>query len=268
MIKNLLTFLLFGSLSLSAQTPLTTAVDFTATDVDGNQFKLFDKLDEGKFVLLDFMFTNCGPCQATGPRLHQAFMNYGANSPSAQVYFVTINRDDNNAVLKNWEITHMSPNGPYPRGISGTQGSATAGPQTFSSVYGITAYPTMILIAPNKQIVEQDIWPISSANDFTPYFQSHGINPSPVSIESNILDENALQLFPNPSQNVVNIAIQNQTIKQINVFDLLGKQVFRSNFEGSANQTTIDVSELSNGIYITEVITTSNQKVLKKLIKK
>jgi len=34
MVKNLLLFLFLGSLSLQAQTPLTTAIDFTALDVD------------------------------------------------------------------------------------------------------------------------------------------------------------------------------------------------------------------------------------------
>ena len=268
MVKNLLLFLFLGSLSLQAQTPLTTAIDFTALDVDGNEFNLFNKLNEGKYVLVDFFFTACGPCQATAPKIHQAFMTYGANSASAQVYFVTINRDDNNTVLKNWETTYMSATGPYPRGISGTQGSSTGGPQNFSSVYGIAAYPTMILIAPNKQIVEQDMWPINTANDFNPYFLSHGINPGSVSIETNTLEENTLQIFPNPSQNIVNIALKNQSIKQITLFNLLGNQVYRSNFEGVANQTDIDVAQLSNGIYIVEVLTSNNQKVLKKLVKK
>ena len=158
--KIILCLLTFCSIAINAQTTLTTAVDFTAKDIEGNTFNLFSKLGEGKYVLIDFFFTNCGPCQNTAPKLHEAFMTYGANNPDAQVYFVSINRDDNNAVMQSWESTYMNPTGPYPKGISGTEGSATGGPQSFSATYGITAYPTMILIAPDLSIVEQDIWPI------------------------------------------------------------------------------------------------------------
>ena len=42
---------------LNAQTPLTTAVDFTATDVHGTTHNLFTYLDAGKYVLIDFFYT-------------------------------------------------------------------------------------------------------------------------------------------------------------------------------------------------------------------
>ena len=41
-----------------AQTPLTVAVDFTATDVEGVEHNLFDILDAGQYVCIDFFFTN------------------------------------------------------------------------------------------------------------------------------------------------------------------------------------------------------------------
>jgi len=37
-----------------AQTPLTIAVDFTTSDVNGNVHNLFNYLDNNKYVLLDF----------------------------------------------------------------------------------------------------------------------------------------------------------------------------------------------------------------------
>lgn len=127
--KLLLSIFTLSVITVSAQTTLTTAVDFTAKDIDGNTFNLFDKLDEGKFVFVDFFFTACVPCQNTAPKLHDAFVSYGANAPTAPMYFVSINRDDNNATMHTWESTYMDPNGPYPRGISGTEGSATGGPK-------------------------------------------------------------------------------------------------------------------------------------------
>ena len=40
-----------------AQTPLTEAVDFTATDTEGNTWNLFDILDGGQYVVLDFWYS-------------------------------------------------------------------------------------------------------------------------------------------------------------------------------------------------------------------
>ncbi len=40
-----------------SQTPLNTAVDFTATDFNGNEFNLFEILDGGQHVLIDFFGT-------------------------------------------------------------------------------------------------------------------------------------------------------------------------------------------------------------------
>ncbi len=40
-----------------SQTPLTTAVDFTATDTQGDEYNLFEILDNGQYVCIDFFFT-------------------------------------------------------------------------------------------------------------------------------------------------------------------------------------------------------------------
>lgn len=39
------------------QTPLTEAIDFTATDTDGQTWNLFNELNDGKYVLIDFFLT-------------------------------------------------------------------------------------------------------------------------------------------------------------------------------------------------------------------
>jgi thiol-disulfide isomerase/thioredoxin len=264
--KLLLSIFAFATITAHAQTSLTTAVDFTAKDIDGNTFNLFNKLDEGKYVFIDFMFTTCPPCQSTGPKLHEAFLTYGANSPAAPMFFVSINRDDDNATMHNWETTYMSATGPtYPLGISGTQGSATGGPQTFHSLYGISAFPTMILIAPNRQIVEQDIWPISTAASFDPYFQSHGIYPGVAGI-SNVSNVSNISLYPSPANEQITINVSGEKLNAVRLIDMLGNEVFSQNYLSGQTQS-INISNLKAGIYFAEVRINSNEFFTKKFIK-
>jgi hypothetical protein len=54
----LFTFLLISAFFTKAQTPLTQAVNFTATDVNGVQHTLFDYLDDDKIVVIMFTQTN------------------------------------------------------------------------------------------------------------------------------------------------------------------------------------------------------------------
>ncbi|OQX79557.1 MAG: hypothetical protein B6D61_03350 [Bacteroidetes bacterium 4484_249] len=54
--KKLL-FILFAAfvfVSASGQTTLDTAINFSVKDVAGNTIELFDILDEGKIVVIDF----------------------------------------------------------------------------------------------------------------------------------------------------------------------------------------------------------------------
>lgn len=58
MTKTLLSIALFVTIGYNyAQTNLTEAVDFTATDIFGVEHNLFDILDGGQYVCLDFFFT-------------------------------------------------------------------------------------------------------------------------------------------------------------------------------------------------------------------
>lgn len=54
----LFTIAMLAGVFLKAQTPLTEAVDFTATDVYGVDHTLFDYLDDDKIVVIMFTMLN------------------------------------------------------------------------------------------------------------------------------------------------------------------------------------------------------------------
>lgn len=172
--KKFFTFIIALTLSFNvfAESRLGEAVDFTAIDCHGTEVHLFDILDAGQYVLIDFFFTTCGPCNQVCPFVVEAYEAFGCNDHD--VFFMEISPDDNNAACQNWCNTYGVE---YP--TIGIEGGGAA----ICNTYGIYAYPTIILIAPDHQIVIQDLWPISNAqsiiNALTPYgIEQHDCNTS------------------------------------------------------------------------------------------
>ncbi len=178
--KKFFTFILATLLSINvfAQTPLTQAVDFTATDCHGNEINLFDILDNGQYVMIDFFYINCSYCVQSIPKMVEAYSLLGCNMHD--VFFMEVSYIDSNTNLQGWDETYGVE---YPTiGIEG-------GGSNIRSAYGIEYFPTVILIAPDRSIVEQDIYPISSAQTITNICATYGIqeydctSPASASVE-------------------------------------------------------------------------------------
>ena len=160
---TLILALAFG-FGLKAQCPHTEAIDFTATDVHGTEVHLFDILDGGQAVLIDFFFTTCGPCQQATPKIAQSYTAMGCNM--YDVFYMEIATGDSDAACLNWVNNY---------GIEYPTISGAGGGTTICNQYGIGQYPTVILIMPNHQIVIQDLWPISNAQTIISQLEAHGL---------------------------------------------------------------------------------------------
>lgn len=253
--------LFFLSISFSkAQTSLSTAVDFTVTDTDGNTHNLFNILNSGKYVCIDFFFTTCGPCQVTCPYFKETFTNYGCNTQD--VFFISIDNGDTDAEVDAYETMYLGGSAGFPA-VSGNEGGGNG----VVTAYGVSAYPTYILIAPSKTIVEQDMWPISSAANFDTFFAANSLSQK--ACLSGITEEtlaNSISVFPNPAiDRLVIETSNNEKVNTVKVFDVLGKLLVDNKVEGT-ERLELNVTDLEKGIYYME-ITTGSGKAVKKFNK-
>ena len=164
--KKLITLIIALAIGfgLKAQCPLTQAVDFTATDVHGTEVHLFDILDGGQYVLVDFFFVNCGPCQIATPKVVESYYAMGCNQHD--VFYIEISDRDSDAACLNWVNNY---------GVEYPTISGAAGGSGISNTYQIGAFPTVILIAPDRSIVINDLWPINNAQSVITALEQHGL---------------------------------------------------------------------------------------------
>lgn len=236
------------SLYVSAQTPLTTAVDFTATDCHGTQVHLFDILDGGQYVLLDFFYTTCGPCQNATPKVAEAYSILGCNQ--GDIFFMEVSPSDNDAALQQWATRYGIE---YPTIGTSSNGSAIC------NSYGISAYPTVILIAPDRTILEQDIYPIGSASVITNLANGYGIQSQAceTGIHEMEVPETGFVMYPNPVEDILTIA---GNLQEVAIYNAVGQKVWAQQVNGE--EVVVPTSQWENGVYFVRVNGSAAQKLV------
>ena len=164
----LIIFLFFGAGIRAQQTNLTEAVDFTVTDCHGQTYNLFEILDRGQAVFIDFFFYTCGQCQVISPYITGSYTQMGCNMHD--VFYIEISYIDSDAVCQQWANEYGVE---FP-----TVGRDGGGNEVFD-LYGIQACPTLVLIMPDRSIPIQgllQLYPFS-AQDVVNAMQQNGLQP-------------------------------------------------------------------------------------------
>jgi len=257
--KKALSFLIFvqilwttlGSHQVHAQVKINSPINFTVTDTHGQQHTLFDYLDEGKYVLIDFYFTTCHACNMATPSINEAFKRYGCNQED--IVFIALNRGNSDAQVLTYEQTY---NGFFPT-ASGQDGHA----DDVVTTYGVTAFPTVVLIAPNHTFVSKDIYPVTKANLDKAIYQNAGLPYATnyCGLDHGLHRDVALTLYPNPIINNASIQINLDQVMDVKVkiINVLGQTIDTPIDSLLTEPTTkkIDFSRFRSGVYFIQLIT-------------
>jgi len=180
--------------------------------------------------------------------MQATYENFGCNE--GNVFIMAIDRwHDDNAVIsfdETYGITFPS--------SSGSQGGGGA----IFSLYGISGTPTVVIIAPDREILIKQLYPPSTQN-LTDSLISHG---GIVQECSNGIGEFALfdqfSIYPNPAYSELNIEfnISGKNNLTFEISDILGQQVYKSvekiYSQGTAS-LNVDVSNFQKGLYFLNI---------------
>jgi hypothetical protein len=241
--------ILFGAFNLKAQP--TTPVDFSIIDCNGNPHHLFSDLDAGKVVIMEYFMTSCAGCVIAGDALEPMKAALLAKFPGKiKSYDFAFNNTYNCATVNNWVTTN---------GYSAVPSDSGAYQVAY---YGGMGMPTIVIAAgvgsDHKLLLDPYVGfdnndTIAMANAIRSFLTGSGI------VES-LNPFNAVDVFPVPSNNQLNLAIdlKSKSNVRVELIDFTGRLVTtlvnENILQGKTNKV-FDTNNYAEGNYILKIST-------------
>jgi len=251
------TFVIFA---IGAQAQ-TTATDFTANDCTGASHNLFSELNSGKVVLLAWVMP-CAQCTAACQMAWNIASSYSLSNPGQVVFYIADDFGTTSCVtLNNWTTTY-----------SLTETAKFTNSVISMSNYGSNGMPKLVVLA--------------GASTHSVYYNQNSIAINQNAVQAAVslalndvvatkINENsagsfALKLSPNPASTVLrlNCESKNSADLSVEIYNSLGQSIrsMSASTELGKNESSIDVSELSNGLYFIKASDGKSTDIIKIII--
>ncbi len=231
-----------------------TAPDFNCIDDYGRQVHLYDVLDNGQYAFLYFFFTETEDPEGQFSQIvAETYYNFGANQD--EVYFIGIDPTGDSLTANWWTVDYQVD---FPIIHPFTYGTNV---HDICTAYGVQFFATMKLVAPDRRIIIDDIWPVESTGHLISEINAAITKHKGEEEDGEGVDEfenNSYALYPNPATSEVKIVSNGEA--NVKIFDMTGRCVKDVNV---ADDATIDIKDLNTGVYFVNV----NGKVEKLVVK-
>lgn len=251
--KIILTFLsFFYVLGISAQ----TLPNITVTDTKGTEHNLYETLDSGKVVLLDFFFVDCSACNYWNPEIEKLIEDY--EGTNLEIWSISPYDSDTRLDGSKFKSKHEH------HIVAGYKGNGRVATDIFAGKYNLVGFPSFSVICSDKSI-SWDIYPLSLG---VPEIKSKLDNTCGVS-QVTAVDENdvisQLTIYPNPSSESITINVSDLGKKaSLSVTNMQGQTVSQRILRGYQDKISITLPE--SGLYLVKMNTekkTITQKVIR-----
>jgi hypothetical protein len=252
--------LFFAALFLSfnlLKAQLPAAMNFDATDCNGQMHHLYSELDANNVVILEFMMLNCSGCIVAADEVYPMYNNINAQFPGRIKYYLFGFSDAQPSYSCSKIQTWVTSNG-FPNMVPFDSGA------TQVAYYGGMGMPTIAVVA--------------GADHKTLYLSNEGFDAGDsavigglarnflktTGIEENNKAISSVQLSPNPATDNIqlNFNLANATSVNLQVVNLLGEKVQEMNL-GNLNRgqykQEVKLNSLEVGIYFLQLRTDDQQ---------
>lgn len=229
--------------NVKAQTSPSEAADFNCIDDLGRNVHLFDILDNGQYALLYFFWNDGDNSETLDPCIAETYYYFGANQD--EVFFIGIDPTADSLKIDTWKQKYQVD---FPVIHPFTEGTDVH--VICENLYNVIIMPRVMLIAPNRQIVIEDIWPIKSTQQLIDEISAAIAEGGTIGIGE--LQDNGYMICPNPATSEIKITTDMKGAANVKIYDMTGRCV-KDVIVNDINNATINTSEIDKGVYFIDV---------------